>query len=281
MSASTAPAPAVLPTDRGSSTIDAAALFRMGFDADAVGRALISTQGDPVKALEALIAHTHASTFSSSDVDTPSASELASAEDDPGLALALALSLEQSRLTATNPNQLPETHPTRQTHPVPEGRPTPETRPTRASVTATTAVNPLWAPSRYVPASNSSEALLLNLVETVEVRDGGYGWQHGRAFLDTGNQLMTIVDTRFAARHSIYRAESGFGQAERWTTIRGVVPGVSSRAPCVTIALKIRDQDFLIQAAVSDLGSHDLLLGVDVLDRLFTAGFRIGQGSMG
>merc|ERR1719231_605581 len=103
---------------------------------------------------------------------------------------------------------------------------------------------------------------------------------------------MTLVDPSFAARHAIYRPDAaaallgrggggGFGTAERWTTIRGVVPGASSRAPVVTLALKVRDQEMLIEAAVSEMPGHDdLLIGADVLQKLFEAGFRIGAGSM-
>lgn len=144
-----------------------------------------------------------------------------------------------------------------------------------------------------MPADNASARgpRTLRLVEEVAIRDGGYQWQRATAFLDTGNQAMTLVDPEFARRHAIYRSDhaavlgvhggaSAFGQAERWTTIHGVVPGASSRAPCVTISLKVRDQEFLIQAAVSKVPSHDLLIGADVLGRLFEAGFRIGAGSM-
>jgi len=153
------------------------------------------------------------------------------------------------------------------------------------------ASNPMWEPPRYLPAEGADALRVhgthtLSLVEQVEVRDGGYSWQWGTAFLDTGNQHMTIIDRRFAARHGIYRdthtgAFGGATQAERWTTLHGVVPGASSLAPVVTIALRLRGEDFIIQAAVSDMGGgHDLLLGVDVLGRMFASGFRIGSGSM-
>merc|ERR1719198_1982629 len=99
---------------------------------------------------------------------------------------------------------------------------------------------------------------------------------------------MTLIDTHFAARHAIYKPEhaasllglaSSFGQAERWTTIHGVVPGASTRAPVVTIALKVRNETFVIEAAVSPMSGHDLLIGKDVLGRLFDAGFRIGRAA--
>jgi len=157
------------------------------------------------------------------------------------------------------------------------------------SSTPTRSSNPMWAPPRYLPAEGADALRVhggqtLSLVEDIDVRDGGYSWQRGKAFLDTGNQHMTIIDRRFAARHAIYRDTptfAGSSQAERWTTLHGVVPGASSSAPVVTIALKLRGEEFTIQAAVSDMGGrHDLLLGVDVLGRMFASGFRIGNGSM-
>jgi len=159
-----------------------------------------------------------------------------------------------------------------------------------------TAANPLWAPPRYVPAhSEAAGPRTLSLVERVHVRDGGYTWQGALAFLDTGNQHMTLIDTAYARRHALYRGEegahaalgsllggggSGFGQAERWTTIQGVVPGASTRVPVVTIALKVRDVEMVIPCAVCEMGSHDLLIGKEVLGQLFASGFRIGAGSM-
>merc|ERR1712188_290596 len=64
--------------------------------------------------------------------------------------------------------------------------------------------NPLWAPPRYIPANNAAERgpRTLSLVEDVVVRDGGFVWQRAKAFLDTGNQHMTLVDSAFAERHA-------------------------------------------------------------------------------
>jgi len=140
--------------------------------------------------------------------------------------------------------------------------------------------NDLWAPPRYVPAASGSDKTL-RLVERVQVRDGGYCWQPASAFLDTGNQHMTIVDTSFAKRHALYSpGASIFATAERWTTLHGVVPGATSRVPVVTIALEIRGQTYTIPAAVSEMQGHDLLLGIDVLRQLFAAGFTISVGSV-
>ena len=47
-----------------------------------------------------------------------------------------------------------------------------------------------------------------------------------------------------------------------------MVPGATTRAPYVTIGLKIRGEEFFIRAIVSEMKGHDLLLGVDVLERL-------------
>ena len=118
--------------------------------------------------------------------------------------------------------------------------------------------------------------------------------ERGRTLEAASCAGATFVDPkcmRFAARHAIYKPDhagpsllgqrsAGFGQAERWTTIQGVVQGATTRAPVVTIALKVRDQEMVIEAAVSELSGHDLLIGADVLGRLFASGFRIGAGSM-
>ena len=226
----------------------------MGFAPNEVGRALVSTRGNASKALEIL-------------TSTPTDD---SAEDEADLARALQMSLEPVLPADMTPAET-------------------------AVPTTSASTRPLWDPPRYVP-SDGSDALrvvggkTLSLVEDVQIRDAGYSWQRATAFLDTGNQHITIVDTKFAKRHAIYAPDSAaafmpfgtsFGQAERFTTLHGVVPGASSRVPCVTIALKIRGEEFVIQAAVSDMGSgHDLLLGVDVLRRLFESGYQIGAGSM-
>lgn len=231
-----------------TTTTDAASLFRMGFDAEDVGRALVATQGDAAAALQLL--------QKPATPASPPAPIETEDDEEKELALAIQMSLQQA--------------------------------PAKAAPRVTTDANPLWSPPRYVPAADGGGAKTLSLVEQVRVRDGGYAWQPAQAFLDTGNQHMTIVDARYAARHALYRGDTaipalhgaGLGQAERWTTLRGVVPGVTSRAPVVTLALSIRGQDMLVQAAVSELGHQDLLLGVDVLDKLFASGYRIGAGSM-
>merc|ERR550514_2524946 len=98
--------------------------------------------------------------------------------------------------------------------------------------------NPFWAPARYVPAALDGDRTL-SLVEDVQVRNGAHAWAPAKAFLDTGNQAMTILDARFAAAHGIYRPDAGL-PPEGFTTLHGVVPGASSRALTVSIALKVR-----------------------------------------
>jgi len=243
--------------------VTAVELFSMGFSDAQVGSALVACRGDAQRALALLQAEDE----SSEEKELERAIQLSLAPDESMTPTARET---QPSLTAEDPD-------------------TTTTHEAQHAQLPSTSANPFWAPPRYVPAGERSVGgpRTLNLVELVEIRDGGYEWQRARAFLDTGNQLMTLVDTNFASRHAVYRpshtalgCDTRFGQAERWTTIRGVVPGVSSRAPVVTIALKVRDEEFLIQAAVSELGTHDLLLGTDVLGRLFASGFRIGAGSM-
>jgi len=240
----------------GGFEIDAAALFQLGFDPEDVGRALINTRGDARRALEQLSEQQRQRGSSSMDSEPSNAEETCDDVDNDELALAIKMSLEAP------PSRVRD-------------------------------VNSLWNPPRYMPSSglHGARCKTLSLVEEVEVRDGGYAWQKAQAFMDTGNQHMTIVDSRFAQRHAIYIPDdasailgvarrSSWGQAERWTTLHGVVPGASSRAPCVTIALKVRGEEFLIQAAVSQMTGHDLLIGVDVLRRLFASGFKIDSGSI-
>jgi len=237
--------------------VDSSTLFTMGFEPNDVGRALVATRGDAAAALAMLRGAPEAAA-------TPS--ELSQEEEDRLLAEAIQMSLgEPPRAKVT-------------AH--------------RAPGTSSDAGNPLWAPPRYLPkdanALEHGPRTLSLSDERVSVRDGGYAWQPATAFLDTGNQLMTLVDTQYARRHALYRAEppgplgraSAWGHAERWTTIQGVVPGASTRAPVVTIALKVRDQEMTIEAAVCEMPSHDLLIGKEVLGQLFAAGFRIGAGSM-
>jgi len=248
--------------------LDARDLFQMGFAPESVGRALVNALGDTHKALEILSQEPRLSDAAACSADVPPPDDVAPADEplseEEQLELAIRLSLNEGRQNS----QLAGTKA--------------EASQTRADDKRSLS-NPLWMPPRFLPAQGADALRVhgggtLNLVEDVEVRDGGYCWQRGRAFLDTGNQHMTIIDRRFAARHAIF--QEGSGQAERWT-LHGVVPGASSSAPVVTIALKLRGEEFVIQAAVSDMGGgHDLLLGVDVLGRLFASGFHIGTGSM-
>ena len=136
--------------------------------------------------------------------------------------------------------------------------------------------NWLTSPPRYLPPPDTTDKVL-SIRESADVRDGSYSWQGASALLDTGNQHCTVVDAAYAARHGLYTAEhdSHFGQAERWTTLRGVVPGATSRVPVITVQLRIRGQVITVPCAISALGSEDLLVGVDVLSQLFAAGFRI------
>jgi len=266
------------PTPAPSAIMDASTLFTMGFEPESVGRALVATRGDVHQALAMLHSDsgTHfASSTRNAESERPVAAAAAEEDDDEELARAIQMSLEKQDCS-TSLEKVSNAHTAHPHEPTPDH-------------------NPLWNPPRYIPMGGADALRVvggktLSLIEDVEVRDAGYSWQRAKAFLDTGNQHITIVDTNFARKHAIYAPRestppmpwgTSFGQVERYVTIRGVVPGASSRAPCVTIALKIRGEEFIIQAAVSEMGpQYDLLLGVDVLGRLFTSGFQIGAGSM-
>ena len=193
-------------------------------------------------------------------------------DEDPELAMAIALSLEQD-------NEAPACT-TPQSRPPSSAPGAPARRPARRSLSSskptTPAANDLWDPPRYVPPAISEGDRTLSLVEAAAVRDGGYTWQPARALLDTGNAGLTLIDARFAARHAIHR--EGW-PAERQTVLRGVVPGATSQAPVVTVALQIRGHELLIPAAVSTLPNEDVLVSMDVIKELFAAGFRMGVGS--
>lgn len=139
--------------------------------------------------------------------------------------------------------------------------------------------NWLFSPPRYLPPSQHLD-LVLGLREAIKIRDGGFQWQPATALLDTGNQHLTIVQPAYAARHSLYNPSEGglLAQPDSWTTLRGVVPGATSRAPVITIRLSIREHEFTVSVAVSELGANeDVLLGLDVLEQLFALGFRISK----
>ena len=68
-------------------------------------------------------------------------------------------------------------------------------------------------------------------------------------------------------------------QAERWVTLHGVVPGASVTVPVVTAELRVRGHTFRLQVAVSELGGRtEVLVGIDVIERLWAAGVRIERG---
>ena len=59
-------------------------------------------------------------------------------------------------------------------------------------------------------------------------------------------------------------------------TLHGVVPGASVTVPVVTAELRVRGHTFRLQVAVSELGGRtEVLVGIDVIERLWAAGVRI------
>ena len=136
-------------------------------------------------------------------------------------------------------------------------------------------------PERYMPPVEAmgNERALSVRDERVFVRDGAYSLQRASALLDTGNSHMTIIDAAFARRHHIYTPDAPgvFTAPAEWTTLRGVVPGATAeRVPVLTVRLTVREREFMVKAAISELpGSEQVLIGLDVLDGLFAEGFRI------
>merc|ERR1719198_407960 len=142
----------------------------MGFEPEDVGRALVATRGDATAAL-AMLRGAPMPAAASGAPAAANAPELSQEEEDRLLAEAIQMSLVQTpRAKAHSAHRPPGT--------------------------SSDAGNPLWAPPRYLPKdANALEhgPRTLSLVEHISVRDGGYEWQPATAFLDTCNQLMTLV----------------------------------------------------------------------------------------
>jgi predicted aspartyl protease len=146
--------------------------------------------------------------------------------------------------------------------------------------------NYLVQPRRYRPPpmkANDREPLRARS-ECVEVRDNGrHAWVHARrSLLDTGNEHMTVLDRRFAEALGVAsgRGRGGgvFSQPERYTTLRGVNPGAETRAPVHTVSLRLRGREFTVPVAVCELAHLDVLVGLDVLQPLFSEGLRLVAG---
>ncbi|KAL1523577.1 hypothetical protein AB1Y20_018513 [Prymnesium parvum] len=136
------------------------------------------------------------------------------------------------------------------------------------------------SPPRYRPPAAAADRSL-RVRERIELCDGGAAWRQAEALLDTGNAHMTVLQPALAARLALYDPRAGgmLSRPEAWTTLRGVVPGASVRAPVITVRLRVREHEFTVAAAVSELGGdEEVLLGMDVLQPLFASGFRISNG---
>lgn len=135
----------------------------------------------------------------------------------------------------------------------------------------------LLNPSRYRPPEESNKGLHAT-DEPIEVQDGAGLFQQASCLLDTGNQHMTIVDDRCAARLGLLvmpGERSVLAQPDGYTTLRGVNPGAKTLAPIITATLRLRGRVFRKQVAVSALKGQDVLVGVDILRDLYREGFYI------
>ena len=137
-----------------------------------------------------------------------------------------------------------------------------------------------WAPARHVPAPETRDMTLKHR-EMVQVRvewKGKYECIDALALLDTGNLAKTLIDKHFAVQHKIYDHASGVGR--EFMTMRGVT-GEAATIPVVMLFLRIRGEEFTVQAGVHDLGNNPpFLLGMDVLRPLFQRGFQLAAASV-
>ena len=143
------------------------------------------------------------------------------------------------------------------------------------------------APPRYMPGAAGDEPSagadrsdrVLNQSEQIELRDGRGKWQLATALLDTGNELMTCIDTSFAQVLGLYDSSSSIFAPQEHVTLRGIVPGATATAPVVTATLRMRGFEFKsLRVALTELGANrPVLLGMDVLERLFASGLSISR----
>ena len=120
---------------------------------------------------------------------------------------------------------------------------------------------------------------VLNQSEQIELLDGRGKWQLATALLDTGNELMTCIDTSFAQVLGLYDSSSSIFAPQEHVTLRGIVPGATATAPVVTATLRMRGFEFKsLRVALTELGANrPVLLGMDVLERLFASGLSISR----
>ena len=152
-------------------------------------------------------------------------------------------------------------------------------RPCRSPARPVKSEDPL-SPSRYVPPAEREADKSVSRRDVLHVRDGSYEWQSASALFDTGNESLTVIDAAFARRHALFaKGSSVFAQAERWVTLRGVVPGATVQVPVVTVELRVRGHTFRQQVAVSELDPRtEVLVGIDIIESLWAAGIRIERG---
>ena len=147
----------------------------------------------------------------------------------------------------------------------------------------TSAAEPLrpFDPPRYVPRPLEPAERALKQVEPIRVLDGRGAWQLTDALLDTGNELLTCVDEAFAISLGLHVPNSPAtgGHGGDSVTLRGIVPGAQAQATVINVQLEVRGVAFgPMRVALTRLDSHrPVLLGMDVLSELFSAGFHIGS----
>ena len=119
----------------------------------------------------------------------------------------------------------------------------------------------------------------LHQSETIEILDGAGNWQAAPALLDTGNEHMTCIDATYARLLKLHDEGSRVFNAKEHTTLRGIVPGATAEAPVVFATLRIRGFEFeSLRVALTEMGDRrPILIGMDVLSELFSAGLSISK----
>ena len=137
-------------------------------------------------------------------------------------------------------------------------------------------------PPRYVPTPLEPAGRALKRVEPIRVLDGRGAWQLIDALIDTGNEHLTCLDEVFAISLGLHgpNCPATGGHGGDSVTLRGIVPGAHAQATVIYVQLEVRGVAFgPMRVALTRLDSHrPVLLGMDVLSELFSAGFHVGGG---
>ena len=133
-----------------------------------------------------------------------------------------------------------------------------------------------------MPAAVDPSSRALQQVEQIGICDGRGQWQAVAALLDTGNEHLTCVDEQYAIGVGLWdpTGRSVTSSQTSTTTLRGIVPGAEATdVPVIHVKLRVGGVVFgPMRVALTQLeSSRPVLLGMDVLEEMFSSGFHISR----